>query len=157
MINLSKFSCDCLPGCFEIKYMKTSSMARLSGDTTPKERILKNHSVQYFVKNMAIVHLYYQDTTFMNRIKSEIYGFSEFLCKLILMCSKSLTSLWRIAANTGGLLGLFLGFSFLSAVEIGYYVIIKSVSKIVRNEKKKWKNVKKMGASRNHTVYPFAQ
>jgi hypothetical protein len=28
-------------------------------------------------------------------------------------------------ASTGGLLGLFMGFSFLSAVEIGYYIVLR--------------------------------
>lgn len=31
---------------------------------------------------MAIFHFYYTDSTFTQRVKSEIYGFSEFLCTL---------------------------------------------------------------------------
>lgn len=51
-------------------------------------------------------------------------------------------------ANTGGLLGLFLGFSFLSAVEIGYHLTIR----IWCVYRKKRKNV-----SNNVVIYPFAK
>ncbi|GJQ80853.1 hypothetical protein Trydic_g14114 [Trypoxylus dichotomus] len=100
--------CDCLPSCFEISYSKSHSSNILSLKTRPKDDIIKNESLEYFVSNMAIFHFFYTDSTFTQKIKGEIYGFSEFL------------------SNTGGLLGLFLGFSFLSAVEIGYYIFIRT-------------------------------
>lgn len=34
-----------------------------------------------FRKNMALVHFYFVNTQFTRNTKSEIYGFSEFLCK----------------------------------------------------------------------------
>lgn len=50
-------------------------------------------------------------------------------------------------ANSGGLLGLFLGFSFLSAVEIGYHLTIRL-----------WcVYYKKQTRSEDAVVYPFAQ
>lgn len=41
-----------------------------------------------------------------------------------------------LAASTGGLLGLFIGFSFLSAVEILYFATVRLWCGIVRRRKK---------------------
>ncbi|KAI4464283.1 amiloride-sensitive sodium channel-related [Holotrichia oblita] len=118
--------CDCLPACFEISYSKSHSSNVLSLKAKPKEDIIKNETLEYFVSNMAIFHFYYTDSTFTQRVKSEIYGFSEFL------------------SNTGGLLGLFLGFSFLSAVEIGYYILIRLSCKFFQRKHLKNKNKNKI-------------
>lgn len=71
------------------------------------------------------------------------------------MCNTS-----HFSANTGGLLGLFMGFSLLSVIEIVYYFTLRLWSRIWKKKSmKKEKNkfqvqtyVKKQDA-----VYPFAQ
>lgn len=58
-------------------------------------------------KNVALVHIYVQESGFRSFTKGELIGFTEFL------------------SNTGGLLGLFLGFSVLSLIEIVYFMSLR--------------------------------
>lgn len=63
-------------------------------------------------------------------------------------------------ANTGGLLGLFMGFSLLSVIEIFYYFTLRLWSRIWKKKLKK--NVKnkfqlQKFIQQKDTVYPFAQ
>lgn len=52
-----------------------------------------------------------------------------------------------LSANTGGLLGLFLGFSFLSFVEIMYFMSLRLICAYYRHCPK----------PNNNNVYPFSQ
>jgi amiloride-sensitive sodium channel len=67
-----------------------------------------------------------------------------------------------VTANTGGLLGLFLGFSFLSAVEAIYFITIRlwcSINQRNQNVAKSQKSL--LVTNSNHVSivnpYPFAQ
>lgn len=53
------------------------------------------------------MHIYYEQNFFRSNSKEELIGFTEFL------------------SNTGGLLGLFLGFSVVSIIEIFYFLTFR--------------------------------
>lgn len=53
------------------------------------------------------MHIYYEQNFFRSNSKEELIGFTEFL------------------SNTGGLLGLFLGFSVVSLIEIFYFLTFR--------------------------------
>lgn len=53
------------------------------------------------------MHIYYEQNFFRSDSKEELIGFTEFL------------------SNTGGLLGLFMGFSVVSLIEIIYFLTFR--------------------------------
>ncbi|KAG5316419.1 PPK28 protein, partial [Acromyrmex insinuator] len=100
--NITIPSCNCWPACFEINYRIELSQNKLVQTfQTNKQYVKKN--IDYFTENVAVVHLFFVDSQFTKYMKSELFGFIEFL------------------SSTGGLLGLFMGFSFLSFMEILYF------------------------------------
>ncbi|CAG2068863.1 unnamed protein product, partial [Timema podura] len=70
-----------------------------------------------FRKSMAEVHFFFTESQFLNFEKGELFGFIEFL------------------SSTGGLLGLFMGFSFLSVVEALYFVSLRLWCTLVRGKR----------------------
>ncbi|CAG9771852.1 unnamed protein product [Ceutorhynchus assimilis] len=108
-------SCNCLPSCYSIEYNNHKSFARLSrrinGDFTAI-------TSKYFVDNMAIVQVFFSSSKFTKEFKSELYGFTEIL------------------SNVGGLLSLCLGFSFLSLIELFYFVTLRVVCDIAQHTRK---------------------
>ncbi|CAH0772730.1 unnamed protein product [Bemisia tabaci] len=109
--------CGCLPGCYGLSYTKTQSASLLSGKLKIKPELLGNKDPQYFERNIAVLHLFFQDTQFTGFMKGELFGFTEFL------------------SNTGGLLGLFMGFSFLSAFEAFYFLSLRLWCTVIRKRK----------------------
>ncbi|XP_039752611.1 pickpocket protein 28-like [Pararge aegeria] len=106
--------CDeCLPACTEISYSERPSGAPLNKALvdryTKSISFAQNRSAEYFADNMLIVHFYFEDNSFMRFTKGEIFGLTEFL------------------SNTGGLLGLCMGFSMMSAVELLYYLTLRAL------------------------------
>lgn len=100
----ASFDCGhCLNGCFAINYdgLSTFSTSRLS----TKLPILQNATIKQ--ENFAIVHAYFGGSAFRSEKRDEFIGFSDFL------------------SSIGGLLGLFLGFSVISLVEIFYFISIR--------------------------------
>lgn len=65
---------------------------------------------------MARVTIFFKEMQFITSERNELYGSTDFL------------------ANCGGLLGLFMGFSFLSSVEIIYFLTVRL-----------WCNLKRFG------------
>lgn len=65
---------------------------------------------------MARVTIFFKEQQFITSERNELYGSTDFL------------------ANCGGLLGLFMGFSFLSLLEIIYFLTVRL-----------WFNLKKYG------------
>ncbi|XP_050440957.1 pickpocket protein 28-like isoform X2 [Adelges cooleyi] len=110
-------NCTCLPGCHWIGYNKVQSSSPLSNSYKIKPKYLAGRDTNYFKKNMAVVHYYFEETQFTGYTKGELFGFTEFL------------------SNTGGLLGLFMGFSFLSAVEIIYFITLRLWCSISKKKK----------------------
>uniref|UniRef100_A0A1B0DLX4 Uncharacterized protein n=2 Tax=Phlebotomus papatasi TaxID=29031 RepID=A0A1B0DLX4_PHLPP len=60
----------------------------------------------------AILSIYFKDSQFITSRRSELYGLTNFV------------------ANCGGLLGLFMGVSLLSIVEIIYFCSIRLINNL---------------------------
>ncbi|KAH8411236.1 hypothetical protein KR215_000725 [Drosophila sulfurigaster] len=109
----TELSCEsCWPGCFELTYRTTMSTSMIvtgpsyqSGEDLPEDLFrTSNGSVN---NDLSVLHFYYLTNNLRSTTKSEMFGFTEFL------------------SNTGGLLGLFMGFSIFSVIEIVYYVTVR--------------------------------
>ncbi|XP_034102297.2 pickpocket protein 28 [Drosophila albomicans] len=109
----TELSCEsCWPGCFELTYRTTMSTSMIvtgpsyqSGEDLPEDLFsTSNGSVN---NDLSVLHFYYLTNNLRSTTKSEMFGFTEFL------------------SNTGGLLGLFMGFSIFSVIEIVYYITVR--------------------------------
>lgn len=90
------------------------------------------------------MHIYYEESFFRSFTKEELIGFTEFLCKYdnVPALHSSLIVLNFTPANTGGLLGLFMGFSVVSIIEILYFISLRPYCASRHARKKKDTNVK---------------
>lgn len=68
---------------------------------------------------LARLSIFFKETQFITSKRSELYGQTDFL------------------ANCGGLLGLFMGVSILSIVEIIYYLTIRLCCNLTMRKKRK--------------------
>ncbi|KAH8366991.1 hypothetical protein KR084_002653 [Drosophila pseudotakahashii] len=110
--SMTNLSCEsCWPGCFELTYKATLSTASIVSD--PRFQAGENlpdyifHGPYSNASEISILHFYYMTNIFRSTTKSEMFGFTEFL------------------SNTGGLLGLFMGFSIFSVIEIFFYITVR--------------------------------
>ncbi|XP_052863803.1 pickpocket protein 28 [Anopheles cruzii] len=105
----TSLTCSCLPGCFEISYVPDLTTAELHvGQFGIRETMLGDVKDEKYAKeNLALVYVFVKDTYFRSFTKGELVGFTDFL------------------SNVGGLLGLFLGFSIISLVEVIYFVTLR--------------------------------
>lgn len=104
----SEFSCSCLPACFEFNYNKEMSVARLGyGSFQTQEEIFVDNGAEFVTNNIAVVHIFFVDNAFRSYTKGELIGFTDFL------------------SGCGGLLGLFMGFSVISLIEIIYFLSLR--------------------------------
>ncbi|XP_076240811.1 pickpocket protein 28 [Calliopsis andreniformis] len=139
-INVSETpSCNCYPGCFEINYNVEISQSKLVPTFFIADNYVKKNKT-YFAENMAVVHLFFVDSQFTKYVKNELFGFTEFL------------------SSTGGLLGLFMGFSFISLVEIVYFFTLRIYCRMYksRHASRNILQVHPLDTSEN-VVYPFVQ
>ncbi|PNF17623.1 hypothetical protein B7P43_G07373 [Cryptotermes secundus] len=114
-------NCKCLPGCNELGYSSSMTYGHMIPSLAVNKGYMEDtvHSNNTGKeKDLTVVHLYFTETQFFSYYKTEIFGLSEFL------------------SSTGGLLGLFIGFSFLSAVEVLYFATVRLWCGIVRRRKK---------------------
>lgn len=103
-----KYSCNyCLPACFEINYGREISSSKLGTGGFVTAELLPSNDTDYIRDNLAIIHIFLTDNAYGGFTKSELIGFTEFL------------------SNTGGLLGLFMGFSVISLIEIIYFLSLR--------------------------------
>ncbi|XP_049294259.1 pickpocket protein 28-like [Anopheles funestus] len=98
-------SCNCLPGCIFLEYNTEISQAhfdwrKLTNTIHLYEQEL-NHS------QLSSMTIYYKETQFISIKRNQLFGLNDFI------------------ANCGGILGLFMGVSLLSIVEILYYFTMK--------------------------------
>lgn len=115
----SDYSCDyCLPACFEINYGREISSARLGFQEFLTAIVVPKNMTG--IRDVAIVHIFFSETSYGGFTKNELFGFTEFL------------------SNTGGLLGLFMGFSVISLIEVVYFVSLRPfcLQKRLQNSKK---------------------
>ena len=85
----------------------------------PLENNTKYLNDDYIKRNVAITHVYFKHLHFMRQERGELYGFVE------------------LFSNSGGLIGLCMGFSALSLVEFVYFFTMRLFFniKMSRNEK----------------------
>ncbi|BES98474.1 Amiloride-sensitive sodium channel [Nesidiocoris tenuis] len=102
--------CACLPGCFELSYGFVLTSSPITTAFQIDQEMAGVKDTDYFSENMGIIHFYYMEKHFSGTVKGVLFGFTEFL------------------SNTGGLLGLFMGFSVLSGVEILYFLLIRVIN-----------------------------
>ncbi|KAK4879332.1 hypothetical protein RN001_007478 [Aquatica leii] len=118
--------CHCLPNCNEYSFSERMSYNRLTATRlfymVPANKIIENKTRTEFLKSAAIVKLYYEKSVIERSTKNDIYDIIEFL------------------SNMGGLLCIFLGFSFLSGAEIAYHLlcaIVPFIIQMIRDNAKK--------------------
>ncbi|XP_037875388.1 pickpocket protein 28 isoform X1 [Bombyx mori] len=118
--NAKKVSakCDCLPSCTSIEYEAETSQADF--DCLALFRAFR-YNVSEFVKDVsyARIMIFFKEAQFITSRRSELYGQTDFL------------------ANSGGLLGLFMGFSFLSLIEIVYFLSLRIICVLFKRKNKK--------------------
>nr|XP_036677039.1 pickpocket protein 28 [Drosophila suzukii] len=138
--SLTNLSCEsCWPGCFELTYKATLSTASIVSD--PRFQAGENlpdyifHGPYSNASEISILHFYYMSNIFRSTTKSEMFGFTEFLLIYINRVNSNhvrrhegilgIDQPQRFKANTGGLLGLFMGFSIFSVIEIFFYITVR--------------------------------
>ncbi|GAB0097251.1 pickpocket protein 28 [Sergentomyia squamirostris] len=103
--NYSHSPCNCLPACTSIVYD-----AEISQTDVEWRKMLNAYRVpegEFNGTQFAAISLFFKDTQFITSRRSELYGWTHFI------------------ANCGGLLGLFMGVSLLSIIEIIYFFTIR--------------------------------
>lgn len=86
-INTS-FICNCLPGCYAISYEAELSMTPILGSALyfrDGDKINTNTKRPMVEKDLAVLHVYFRESLFRSQKKEELIGFTEFLCKKILI------------------------------------------------------------------------
>ncbi|RZC36787.1 ASC domain containing protein [Asbolus verrucosus] len=106
----SATGCNCLPSCTSIKYNAEASYSKFEWENYYKAWKLSSDEFSTF--RLTRIFVYFKEMKFTATVRSELFGLADF---------------W---ANCGGLLGLFTGFSFLSFVEIIYFLSVRLVCNI---------------------------
>ncbi|KAF5291550.1 hypothetical protein FQR65_LT01863 [Abscondita terminalis] len=107
-VKISKFYCGCLPLCTSLSFDAETSQTGWNWRKTygwmskNSSRYLDTETGHY-----SRLIVFYKEMQFLTSERHEVYGFMEF------------------CANCGGLFGLFLGFSFTSAMEILYFLTLR--------------------------------
>ncbi|ALC43319.1 CG8546 [Drosophila busckii] len=104
-----KTDCNCLPSCTSIAYEAEISQADFDYKT-----VASKDSVEAKREGMKMsrVSIFFKEAQFLTSRRSELYGTTDFL------------------ANCGGLLGLFMGVSTLSIVELVYFCTVRLISNL---------------------------
>ncbi|KAK4879621.1 hypothetical protein RN001_007767 [Aquatica leii] len=118
--------CDCLPSCYQLEYEKSISYGQLANKSRSPDEYLYDKTMDYIKHNIIIADVYFEITEFSRFTKNELYGTLD------------------IMAGVGGLLGLFLGFSMLSIVELVYYFTLKLFCNFLRARNKEKAIIKKV-------------
>lgn len=97
--------CNCLPDCTSITYDAEMSQTLFSWTEVYKAH--KKPLAKIAGKHPSGLTLFFKEKQFISSQRTELYGLTDFL------------------ANCGGLIGLFMGVSILSIVEIVYYCTLR--------------------------------
>lgn len=101
VLNKTAISYNCFPACRSISYDAEMSMARL--DRYNHQKAMKLVAKTQRKKRYTRVFISFKDEQFFSSRRAEVYTLIDFV------------------ANCGGILGLFMGISILSIVEIIYF------------------------------------
>ncbi|EDW26343.1 GL26473 [Drosophila persimilis] len=106
--------CNCLPSCTSIAYEAEISQADFDYKTVINRDTPEGKETQTKLEGMKMsrVSLFFKEAQFLTSRRSELYGTTDFL------------------ANCGGLLGLFMGVSMLSIVELVYFCTVRLISNL---------------------------
>lgn len=128
-LGIVKNRCNCKPSCTSISYDAEITQSEYHLNDYFKANKLENNSayekcaiflfcmkkliniimfvLYFFSVSLMTLKAFFKKSQFIPSKRSELYGVSDFL------------------ANCGGILGLFLGFSILSLVEIVYFLTVR--------------------------------
>ncbi|XP_017063341.1 pickpocket protein 28 [Drosophila eugracilis] len=106
--------CNCLPSCTSIAYEAEISQADFDYKTVANRETTESKEEQKKRQEMKMsrVSIFFKEAQFLTSRRSELYGTTDFL------------------ANCGGLLGLFMGVSMLSIVELVYFCTVRLISNL---------------------------
>ncbi|XP_059223215.1 pickpocket protein 28-like [Stomoxys calcitrans] len=113
--------CDevCLPSCYELRYYAEFFSTPLEhGAFVSANPKIGDYSEEYVKNNIAILTMYYKYNSFHSNKQTEFIGMTDVL------------------SSVGGLIGLFFGFSFISAAEIIFYALIRPWRKVRKHSEK---------------------
>ncbi|XP_037941630.1 pickpocket protein 28, partial [Teleopsis dalmanni] len=100
----------CLPSCFDLSFIAdTFSSPLAKRNYLIPSVILRNMNKTNVTENIAILHFYYRESVFYGELRNIYIGLTEFL------------------SNTGGIMGLFMGFGFISIAEIVYFTFLRPI------------------------------
>ncbi|CAH1116191.1 unnamed protein product [Phaedon cochleariae] len=106
--NFSKIlSCDCLPMCTMVEY--NTEITEIDYDWYKKYESIGNKTERDEKYSSSQLVIYFKSGHYIPCVRHELYGHLDFL------------------ANVGGLLGLFVGFSLISLLEILYFVSVRII------------------------------
>ncbi|XP_062558313.1 pickpocket protein 28-like [Armigeres subalbatus] len=100
--------CNCLPACTSIQY--DAEITQTDFDWLKWTQAIKIPLDNMTGLHVARLGIYFKEAQFMTSKRSELYGLTDFL------------------ANCGGLLGLCMGVSLLSLVELCYFCTVRPFS-----------------------------
>lgn len=117
---------SCIPTCNEIQYHTETTYTPLQGS----EMLWRDNSgnlAPWAHKNVSIVHIYFGEDSTNAKLRKELYGVIDLI------------------ANFGGLMGLCLGFSGLSLIELFYFLTLRAWCRIRRLKGERKQQGKKKG------------
>ncbi|KAF2901092.1 hypothetical protein ILUMI_05095 [Ignelater luminosus] len=104
--------CNCLPSCTSLEY--DVEISQTDCDLNLMMSLIamleqKNISLDINIRSahLSLLIVYYKEMQFLTSQRNELYGYVDFF------------------SNTGGLLGLFIGFSVTSFIEILYFLTLR--------------------------------
>ncbi|XP_031340950.1 pickpocket protein 28-like [Photinus pyralis] len=111
--------CECLPSCTSLSYDVETSQSEWRWKKAFDAMNISRNKMCYSA-HFSTLYVYYKELLFLSCQRNELYGLLEFF------------------SNMGGLLGLFIGFSVTSAVEILYFCTFRIMSNIKLYGIKSW-------------------
>ena len=111
--EVDQVGCFCLPSCSEIKYEGHMTSAPLMADEVKKQYHMtkaSNYSSERIKSDIAVVNVFFERDNFVQVKRTELYG------------------ILALFSNIGGLLGLCMGVSAISFVELIYFFTVKLFS-----------------------------
>lgn len=129
------YTCDCLAECIEIDYDIKVSNVPIEQRSYAEEEENANNT------DKAILRVFYNQDHFRSHNKSEVFGYTELFCEFKNnIWFKQLNHLNDIQINflasVGAILGLFIGFSVFSAIELLYFMTCRPYYAFKQNMKR---------------------